>query len=259
MKSAALGQNFLVNRGVAEKIVDSFFPSENSIIEVGPGEGVLTKLIIERKKGETLNVVELDPAIVEKIKNMDGVDFLLHRDVLETNPPADLEGDVFSLISNVPYYISKDFIAWLIRWRHVIRSGVLMFQKEFVDKLLKKKGSPQAVAFELLFDSEKIMNVMPGSFSPPPKVVSSVMKFRSSGVDMPAEEADKFISFLTTGFAKRRKTLMNNLAVAWNKADIAVAMDKNNISGSARAEDLEAAELLKIFTFLTPGSIDNPA
>ncbi len=259
MKSASLGQNFLVNRGVAEKIVDSFLPSGRDIIEVGAGEGVLTKLIINGKGSARFSVVELDSAIACKIEKIEGVDLLLNKDVLKTDPVKDLKGEEFDLISNVPYYISKDFVSWVIKWRKVIKSGVLMFQKEFVDKLLKQKGTPQSLAFNLMFESCRIMNVMPGSFSPPPKVVSTVIKFETVEDVIPDNIVDEFLSFLSAGFLKKRKTLMNNLSSLFDKEQLIVSFDKNGIDRSVRAENMESFQMLKIFTDLKAGSIDNPA
>ena len=154
-KSAKLGQNFLINKGVAEKIVEEFFPITETIIEIGPGKGVLTEMIINKAKTcrveLDLILVEIDRELAGKLVERSCQFKVLNKSILGLKP-EEFDKKNIQLIGNVPYYISKEIMDWIIKNYKYIKSGVLMFQKEFVDKLLNINDPKTKNAQNLLFN-----------------------------------------------------------------------------------------------------------
>jgi 16S rRNA (adenine1518-N6/adenine1519-N6)-dimethyltransferase len=258
-----LGQHFLVNRNVAEKIAGQFFPVSGPILEIGPGKGILTDYLLKlRQKDNPLTAIELDNSLFYKLKHQfEGFDdaSVLNRDILKIQletlfPDPDLPVNV---IGNVPYYISKEIMDWVIKYYRKIRKGVFMVQKEFADKIMsgggKDKSNPQSVISEHLFKFEKCFDVQPGSFSPHPKVKSTVFRFeRKIGKikdDSPVDNIDvlKFYNFLKQCFKNRRKTLLNNISEANDNERLWAVFENLQINPRIRAEQLALEELRNIF------------
>jgi len=262
MKPAKLGQHFLVNKNAAEKMVGIFLPTAGAILEIGPGKGILTDLLIKYRGKNKITAVELDDALYfnlkEKYKNEEDVE-ILNRDILEIDLASHFPGEneMVNVIGNVPYYISRELIDWLISHHNKIKKGMFMMQKEFVDKLMEKKGSKQsnarAILFNGLFQLEKMFNVQPGSFSPLPKVKSSVFLFerRVDGVFTSIKggiDIDDFCLFLRQCFQNRRKTLFNNLnAVSFDMETLRKIFAKQRIDPKIRAEQLNLEDFLEIY------------
>ncbi len=251
--SSHLGQNFLINKGIAEKIIEEFFPVSESVLEIGPGKGVLTDLIINKAKLSKINLelflVELDSALAEKLEKKAGVFSILNKSILEIKA-EDFNNKNIQLIGNVPYYISKEILNWIIKNHKYIKSGVLMFQKEFVDKLLRindpKTKNAQNLIFSYLYDSKKVASVSPGSFYPIPKVYSSVFKFNKSNKEEKLINSEDFYDFLKTCFLNRRKTLSNNLSHVY-KNNILQILENINLKKSVRAEELNLDKFITIY------------
>lgn len=285
MKPVKLGQNFLVNKNVAEKIVRHFLPVTGRILEVGPGKGVLTELLVKyRGPGMgKIKAVELDGGLVYKLRDRFANDVdIVNRNILKISLPhlftglpgdavtasAEVGGDEvgkiangdgrgthgINLISNVPYYISSEFMDWIISQERYIAKGVLMLQKEFVDKLAARPDSKdynaQSVVFAYLFRLEKLFDVNPGSFSPRPRVKSTVFLFerisrgRKSGFNVDTAE---FYRFLQDCFRNRRKTLFNNLEKTHHKEKLWEVFESFGINPRIRAEQLTLDRFLDIY------------
>jgi len=253
MTAMSLGQHFLVNQGLAEKIVKALSPLKGPILEIGPGKGILSEQLIKYHQRNKIILVELDSRLVSKLRVCfsDSLQIINH-DILKLDLnrvfPDCHEG--VNLISNVPYYLSKDLVDWLLGQRKMITKGIFMMQKEFVDKLLVKGKSrlaaAQTVLFNGIYKGEKICDVQPGSFAPPPKVKSTVFLFERRIVDF-EKDIDEFYTFLKVCFFKRRKTLLNNLAALYADKKLENAFKKSNIPPKARAEELNLENFLRIF------------
>ncbi len=237
-KSAKLGQNFLINKSIAEKIVEQLFPIQEMVVEIGPGKGVLTDILISKAESQKalldLMVVEIDNELAEKLINRnDG--FRVVNKIL--------------FVRKVINYISKDIINWIIKNHKYIKSGVLMFQKEFVDKVLNldnpKTKNAQNLMFNFLFEAKKIISVSPGSFFPIPKVSSSVFKFEKK--ENISIDVENFYKFLKLCFNNRRKTLLNNLTQSFNK-NISQILEEYNLNKNIRAEELNLNDFINIFS-----------
>ncbi len=250
-KSAKLGQNFLINKSIAEKIVEQFFPIQEMVVEIGPGKGVLTDMIISKAKSQKtlldLMVVEIDNELAEKLTNRDYGFRVINKSILNVQP-EDFNNKTIQIIGNVPYYISKDIINWIIKNYRFIKSGVLMFQKEFVDKVLNldnpKTKNAQNLMFNFLFEAKKVISVSPGSFFPIPKVSSSVFKFEKK--ENISIDVENFYKFLKLCFNNRRKTLLNNLSQSFNK-NISKVLEEYNLNKNIRAEELNLNDFINIY------------
>ncbi|NIM12430.1 MAG: ribosomal RNA small subunit methyltransferase A [Candidatus Aminicenantes bacterium] len=260
MKRAKLGQNFLVNRHVAEKMVKKFLPVNGPILEIGPGKGILTQLLITHCRNNRIITIELDKSLFSQLKEKyienEGFE-ILNQDILKTDFHQFFpnEDETVNIIGNVPYYISKELLDWVIHHRQKIKKGMFMMQKEFVDKLTSGTGSKlynaQSVLFNGVFRVEKMFDVQPGSFSPPPRVKSTVFLFErvSSVFDAEINTAD-FYRFLRRCFRNRRKTLFNNLASIYDTGKLSGIFSSLHLDSKVRAEQLILENFLGIYRLL---------
>ncbi|MCP5108485.1 MAG: ribosomal RNA small subunit methyltransferase A [bacterium] len=257
MAPAKLGQNFLVNKNVSEKIVRFFLPVNGPILEVGPGKGVLTELLVKYAQGNPIKAVELDTSLFYKLRSLyphPGNFEVVNRNILKVDPASLFPGEEkINLISNVPYYISGDFIDWVISRAVHIKKGTLMLQKEFVDRLAAGPGSKdygaQGIVFNYLFRLEKAFDVSPGSFSPRPKVKSTVFSFRLNQVER-VVDTGAFYLFLQACFRNRRKTLLNNLEKRHHSETLWEVFEARGINHKIRAEQLSLDDFLEIHSRL---------
>ncbi len=258
MAGAKLGQHFLVNRNVAEKIVRYFLPVKGSILEVGPGKGVLTELLLKYRQNNPITAVELDTSLFYKMRSQYGdcKDFeVVNRNILKVDLSILFrEEKKIDMISNVPYYISMEFIDWVVSRAERIGKGVLMMQKEFVDKLAarpsSKDYSARSVIFNYLFRLEKGFDVGPGSFSPHPRVRSTVFLFENKWESLPAVhrvDVRGYYLFLQSCFRNRRKTLLNNLEKRHDTEKLWEVFESFGLNPKIRAEQLQPTDFLDIY------------
>jgi len=251
-----IGQNFLVNRNVADKIVKRFLPVEGNILEIGPGKGVLTDLLMKyRQENNKITAVELDTSLFYKLREKYTENFeILNRDILrvDLNRQFPDENEPLHVIGNVPYYISRELIDWVLTYHRKIKKGVFMMQKEFVNKLASGIESPdynaQSVVFNGLYRLEKLFDVQPGSFSPQPRVKSTVFLFEmnAEGLGEGIEPSD-FYRFVQLCFENRRKTLINNLSHAANPERLWEVFERYSIDHKVRAEQLTLEKFILVY------------
>lgn len=212
-----LGQHFLHDQRAAQKIVDALdLPGEkNPTLEIGPGMGVLTQYLVKKEKVD-LKVVEIDR---DSVKYLHGhypqlVDRIIEGDFLD----LDLEKlfpEKFSIIGNFPYNISSQIFFKVLEHKNKVDQVVCMLQKEVADRIAEKQGSKTygilSVLLQAFFDVKLLFKVPPGAFSPPPKVMSAVIRLqRNKVVTLPCDEI-LFFQVVKQGFNNRRKTLRNAL------------------------------------------------
>jgi 16S rRNA (adenine1518-N6/adenine1519-N6)-dimethyltransferase len=257
MKRVKLGQNFLVNRHVAEKMVKKFLPANGPILEIGPGKGIMTQELITHCRDNRIVAIELDKSLFSLLKEkyIENECFeILNQDIIKIDlhqlfPSAD---ETVNVIGNVPYYISKELTDWVIQHREMIKKGMFMMQKEFMEKLTSSPGSKlhnaQSVVFNGVFQVKKMYDVQPGSFSPPPRVKSTVFLFEhvSSVFDTEIDTAD-FYGFLQRCFRRRRKTLFNNLASIYDKGRLSGIFASLHLDSKVRAEQLTLEDFLAVY------------
>ncbi|TVZ56410.1 dimethyladenosine transferase [Lutibacter sp. Hel_I_33_5] len=220
-----LGQHFLTDENIAKKIADSL--TENGyddVLEIGPGMGVLTKYLLQKKSKVT--VMEIDRDSVAYLKET----FPLEHISLDTSSEkfTILEGDFLkkqiseifnkkqvAIIGNFPYNISSQIVFKAIENREFVPEFSGMFQKEVAMRIAEKEGSKVygiiSVLTQAFFDVEYLFTVPPSVFNPPPKVDSGVIRFiRKENYTLPVDEK-LFFSVVKTAFNQRRKMLRSSL------------------------------------------------
>ena len=210
-----LGQNFLTNRSVSDKIV-SFLETGTgkTVLEIGPGKGILTESLL--KKGFNVVVIEIDngliPLLNEKFKKKIVV---INDDVLKVNLNTILtKYNIDMIISNLPYSISTAIMKKFIKEKVNFQQGVFMFQKEVAEKIRAKEKSRNVGALSVLlqhsFKINKKLTVKPGSFNPPPKIDSEVLLF--DAIAEPVDYYEKeFVEFVYQLFSQRRKKIKRKI------------------------------------------------
>jgi 16S rRNA (adenine1518-N6/adenine1519-N6)-dimethyltransferase len=248
--SKRLGQNFLVDRRAADRIVEALAPLPGEkVLEIGPGRGALTAGLIER--AGRIAAVELDETLFDELlERFDEKKILLLRhDILrfdfeKLRSCSELPGEGGLVVAgNLPYAISKPLAMRLIEQRSSIDRAVLMFQREVADRLTAAPGGksygPLSVLAGLTYSITRLFDLPFAAFRPRPRVVSSVTLWkpeRSSVVEAGLEE--KLRCCLAASFARRRRTLRNNLRKALGRAAAEEVLEAAKIEGSLRAEAL---------------------
>jgi len=210
------GQHFLINQGVADKIVNSlsFHNNYNTVVEVGPGTGVLTARLMELKRGKLI-AVELDKESIIFLKeNFDVNKFtLIEGDFLKLDL-AEFPSSL-GIIGNFPYNISSQIFFKILEHKEKVMEVVGMLQKEVARRIASAEGSKEygilSVLVQAYYNVELLFEVSPGSFRPPPKVQSSIIRLkRNNTTNLDCDEV-LFRRLVKQGFQNRRKTLWNAL------------------------------------------------
>jgi 16S rRNA (adenine1518-N6/adenine1519-N6)-dimethyltransferase len=212
----SLGQHFLHDQHIARKIVDSLETSAGSrVIEIGPGMGVLTKFLAE-KKDIDLSLVEIDRDSVAYLKKNypELKEKIIEGDFLEQDLSA-LGNGTLAIIGNFPYNISSQIFFRVLEYRSIVSQVVCMLQKEVADRIAAPHGSKTygilSVLLQAYFDIKFLFKVSPGVFTPPPKVMSAVIRLQRNGIEKLGCDEVLFVQVVKQGFNNRRKTLRNAL------------------------------------------------
>lgn len=218
-----LGQHFLTDLNVAEKIADSLQTSDVDIVlEIGPGMGVLTQFLL--KKPFETHVVEIDRESVAYLKkNFPELEGKIHAsDFLKMNLKEEFQGKNIAIIGNFPYNISSQILFKALEYKELIPEFSGMFQKEVAQRIAAKPGSKTygilSVLTQAFYEVEYLFTVPPHVFNPPPKVDSGVIRMkRKEDFSLPVDEK-LFTEVVKTAFNQRRKTLRNSLK-SYNLSD----------------------------------------
>ncbi|TNE62303.1 MAG: 16S rRNA (adenine(1518)-N(6)/adenine(1519)-N(6))-dimethyltransferase RsmA [Bacteroidetes bacterium] len=212
------GQHFLKNESIARRIAGSLQQAAATglVLEVGPGTGMLTRHLLE-DQSFTLYAVEADQDMVAHLHQHYPAleNRLFQQDILRFDPAAAFDGRPFSLIGNFPYNISTQILFWMLDHRQQIPEMVGMFQKEVADRIVSPPGSKvygiSSVFMQAFYETEYLFTVDRGSFQPPPKVQSAVIRLtRKANLDLDCDEK-RFRQLVKTAFNQRRKMLRNTL------------------------------------------------
>ncbi len=254
MAKRKLGQHFLLDKAIASRIANTVLDSDKTILEIGPGKGMITKLLASFPKRRIV-AIEKDETLYKELSlsGMIGVE-LINYDILKIDLERISDGEEVTILGNIPYYISKEIIDWIIYGQKFINDGTLLVQKEFFLKITSDPGSKfynaQSVIFGILFNHNKLFEVKPGSFSPPPKVISTVFSFKKSNTYLSPDYINSFYDMLKTSFCHRRKTLVNNLGKIHDKNIIKEFLIKNDLLPDIRAEDMTRENLRELYAVI---------
>ncbi len=203
------GQHFLHDPGVIRKIVEAIAPAaDDFLVEIGPGQGVLTLPLAERV--EHLEVIEIDRDLAAALP---GERVKVHvADALEFDFGVFAKG--VRIVGNLPYNISTPLLFHLARYSDRLRDMHFMLQLEVVERMVAKPSTPEygrlSVMLQTRFKMEKLFRVGPGAFRPPPKVDSAVVRMVPLGTPLGCDEK-RFEQVVREAFSARRKTLRNAL------------------------------------------------
>ncbi len=210
----ALGQHFLTDQGIAQAIVAAL-RHRGSVLEVGPGTGVLTQYLL-REKDLQLKVVEIDPESVRwLLEHYPALaPSLYEADFLRMDLTRLFPGE-FAVIGNFPYNISSQIFFKILEVRDHVPEVVCMIQKEVAERLAEGPGSKTygilSVLLQAWYDIEYLFTVGEGSFVPPPKVKSAVIRLTRNGRTSLGCDETLFKTVVKTTFNQRRKTIRNSL------------------------------------------------
>ena len=232
------GQNFLIDKNILKKICNNIPEKFLKTIEIGPGDGRLTEHILKFEPKE-LKIIEIDSDLIKRLNakfNENNKIKIINEDILNY---SFLE-EVDLIISNLPYNISSQVLVKICLMENLPKYLILMFQKEFAERLLDNKLNSINSLLRCFYDIKSSFNVSKNCFRPIPKIDSSVLLFfRKEKFLIKRFEIDNFIIFKRFLFSHKRKTL-NNLLKNYN-------FDKDSFDLSMRIEDISLEELLKIF------------
>ena len=247
----SLGQNFLIDKNIIEKITNIIEIKNKSILEVGPGTGNLTSSIL-KKKPKKLLVVEKDNNLAKRLEeNFSKEITIINKDILNINENS-LSQDGLIVFGNLPYNISTEILCkWILNLddKNVWFSNfILMFQKEVADRIISNFNSSNYGRLSIIsnwkLDIKKICDLKPESFSPKPKVDSSLLIFTPKKNFLKLKDPKNLEKITRVFFAHRRKMIKKPFNKIFNgKIDIANQM---NIDLNLRPQNLDCETYYKL-------------
>lgn len=252
----SLGQNFLVDENVIDKIVNSVDKVDSlAIIEVGPGLGALTEKMLPIC--DKLLAIEIDQNMVkilnENFENEDKLE-IINEDILKVNLD-DLVSKLkeeFShvyLVANLPYYITSEILFSIFELNSDIDEMLIMVQTEFGERLISKHNTkayrPLTVTAKTFYKSKLIFNISKNVFYPKPNVTSSIVKMVRKNSDI--EDRKAYLDFVELCFTQKRKTIYNNLRTEYSEDFVIEILELAKIQSNMRPAQLDIADYIRLF------------
>ena len=265
-----LGQHFLRDEGAARRIVDALGDiSQQTVLEIGPGTGAITGLLIRRAR--RVIAIELDKvlaaqlrmqlALASNIEVIEGDVLAIDFDTIfgpkpgTSRPGLEWKPDPVDLVGNLPYYITSDILLRLFEYRRYFRQMIIMVQREVAERIAAKPGTREygllSATAQLYTRAEQLFTLAPAAFSPPPKVTSAVLRLTvAPQLQQLGVEEEGFIRFLRLSFGQKRKTLWNNLKSQYNSDVLRAALLESGVKPNVRAEALPLDRVAALFRAL---------
>lgn len=242
------GQHFLHDQNVIQRIVTAINPKQDqTIIEIGPGKGALTFPLLEHVN--QLHVIELDRDLAQALSNKYEANnkIIVHCLDALTYDFKEIGCQHLRIVGNLPYNISTPLIFHLLEHNHCIDDMLFMLQEEVIDRMCASPGSKDygrlSVMVQAHCHTEKLFTVGPGAFSPPPKVMSAIIKMKPcAGVLNKISDYPSFAHIVKQAFSQRRKTLRNCLKGTLNEDQII----NLGIAPEVRAETLSTENFIQM-------------
>lgn len=238
-----LGQHFLHDLNIAQKIVKSLPETADAIIEIGPGTGVLTQYMIEK---ENFKAFDIDTESIDFLKEKypNHAHKISFQDFLAADLDKIMDDKAYNVIGNFPYNISTQIMFKVLENRNNIPYVVGMFQKEVAQRLAQKPGSKTygilSVLLQAYYKIEYLFTVPEQVFTPPPKVKSGVIRLTRNDVKKLNCDEDLFFKVVKASFNQRRKTIRNSVKVLTGNNPVdCIYLDK-------RAEQLSVKEFVEL-------------
>ncbi len=252
------GQNFLVDRQIIADIIAAIRPEyDDSLVEIGPGLGALTRPLLEKLR--QLHVVEIDRDIIARLKtDYPPERFNQHQLVIHEGDALEFDfaqlPSPLRIVGNLPYNISSPLLFHFAAYAQRVTDMHFMLQDEVVERMVAEPSTAAygrlSVMLQYRFYMEKLLDVPPASFRPAPKVNSAIVRMIPIPEGEIAVQDEKvFAAIVSAAFGQRRKTLRNTLRNYLTEADF----DKLGITAQLRAENLGVAEFARIANWLQAG------
>lgn len=257
----SLGQNFLRSQKALSQIVDAGDPmADDIIVEIGPGEGVLTERLL--KLAGKVIAIEKDDSLAEKLKEKFAAEIatgkfeLLHQDVLDFDFSSmgfykDLN---YKVIANIPYNITGVLIRNILTASVQPELMVLLIQKEVATRIVARNNKHSLMSLSVqIYGQPKIVDLVPpGAFVPAPKVTSAIIAIENISRKnfASADEESIFFKLIHAGFAHKRKQLQANLRELYSLEQISEMLSKLKLPQTVRAEDITLDQWLQMVKFL---------
>ena len=253
-----LGQNFLVDGNIINKIIDQInLSKEDGVIEIGPGIGAMTEILL--RQAEKVLCYEIDKDMVEVLSRelTNGNLLIKQEDFLKADLISDLknfkENQRIVVVSNLPYYITTPIIFKLLEEETSIKEFYFMVQKEVGLRLTGKPKTKDYNSLSVLIsfqaEANLLFEVKRNSFYPVPDVDSVIISLKKTGKDYGVNNRDKFIEFVQNIFAMRRKTIINNLMAkySFSRKELVDIMSSQGHKETLRAEELSVKEIVELY------------
>ncbi|MBI5025516.1 MAG: ribosomal RNA small subunit methyltransferase A [Nitrospirae bacterium] len=243
-----LGQHFLFDNRILKRIVDcAQITPEDTVVEIGPGLGTMTKLLAERAK--RVIAIEIDKKLVAKLEatlSMHENVEIVKADALKF--PYDSIQGKFKVVANIPYYITTPLIFRLLEFKERIFTMTLLLQKEVAQRIVASPGGKDygvlSIVIQLWTKPSLKFLVTKEAFSPEPKVDSALVNFEISETPVyDIKDEDFFLKIVKTAFSQRRKTIMNSLKSFKN---IKKALLESGIDSGLRPEVLSIKDFIRL-------------
>lgn len=251
----SLGQNFLFDYKITDKIANQSLPIENhNILEIGPGPGGLTRSILKHNP-KKLIVIEQDlrviPLLEEIAKHYPNLE-IIQGDALKVDPNIVFSGQKFKIIANLPYNVGTQLVfKWLENLENII-SMTLLLQKEVVQRIVAPMGNKKygrlAVMINFFCQTKSLFDIAPGSFVPAPKVTSSLVQIIPRKKPIAEVNYNNLSKVCAIAFNQRRKMLRSSLKQIF--INIEEVLQKCDIDPTLRAEQLTLEDFAKLSKFL---------
>ena len=246
----SLGQNFLIDRNVLEQIVDTVEITNKEVLEIGPGSGNLTTFIL-KKNPKKFYVIEKDDELALLLQNKFANEIsIINDDVLKISEDK-ISNEKLTVFGNLPYNISTEILSrWITNLDKKIwfESLVLMFQKEVAERIIAESNTSKYGRLSILanwkLNIKKIMDIKPQSFSPRPKIDSTLLLFTPRKKIFELEDAKNLEMITRVFFSQRRKMLKKPFNQVFNNAK--EVADKFNINLNLRPQNLEPEVYFKL-------------
>lgn len=250
----SLGQNFLIDKNFADKIVESADIENQNVLEIGPGIGTITYEMA--KTAKKVVAIEIDQSLIPILdQNLEEFDNakVINEDILKVDlknlVEEEFNGESFKVVSNLPYYITTPIIEKLITTGLPCKDMTIMVQKEVAERMVAgekdKEYSSLSVFIKFYTDAKVIVNLPKSVFMPQPKIDSTILNLKLRIYDNNVNQTTLF-KLVRAGFNKRRKTILNSMSDAVSKDELKEAFVNLGIKENLRAENLSIDDYISL-------------
>jgi 16S rRNA (adenine1518-N6/adenine1519-N6)-dimethyltransferase len=252
-----LGQHFLVEEKYLDQIIEAAQPlDDKTVLEIGPGLGVLTRRL--SKEAKEVYAIEVDGRMVSILKTvcLKCTNLIVKEMDVRNFDPSPLGN--YKIVANIPYYLTSHIIRKFLEEKNKPEELIILVQKEVAERICAKPNKMSMLSVSVQFyGSPQLFGVVPReAFYPTPQVNSEIVKIKTYATPLFSDvNPDKFFRLVKAGFGEKRKQLVNSLSsMGFDKEDLEVLLKKAGVDSTRRAETLSLAEWRLIYKNFYPGS-----